>query len=956
MKVFYLISIIFSLLIIKINGFVNFKLIEDPQKVIVKPGDYINIQYNNPTTVPGLMYVLAFRSLHDINMPWDLGNRTVIANQGQDTFFVPEDTMQGEEIFYSVVVKYEDGEVISKGSQTYYCEVKNEPVVFTDGIKDNLKFKHTQLLQPQKKKEGTLVEKIKRVLIVIIPVILFLGLIFLIYQKAFKQKVKINSKKSVCKYNFEKNPALLKSLDEQEKENDSNIRSPLSSLANRESLNNLKNFQSKLTSPISPSINYESSKPITSPSRRSSTSSSSSSNLSFRLDGSYLDVKLKDEDEENEEDNNNLESDSDDEKPLNSIKENKKKQENNNSNNIVNNNNNNVNTINNSANKLKVINEEPVSVTIENQSSTEKEKDKKLSKNSNNSNRSRRPNEEGREREHNRDAKDRSRADSKDRRPRSESKARIDKERERDRERGRERDRGRDRDRDRGRDRDRERERDRNRERSRDRGRDKDRERDRDRGREKSRPREERRSKSRPRSGSRDSRRERENSKGRLAPPDRREMERKDKRRQRSSRSGHDSNSSREGKSSDTKPLLSSPLISEAKVDDNEDDKKSSEYNNKLSVESKKNSLDISLNLNMSSLSFSDILNKVDGKSDGSGKSSPTSTKSPTNNINSNQANKSINTNNMNNGMNMMNNMNGMNMMNGMNNMNGMNMMNNMNNMNGMNMMNNMNNMNSMNGMNMMNGMNNMNQMNNMNTMNNLNNNNMNNNNMKNNNMNNNNMNNNRSNQVSIDIKSPSNLPQITISDSNNNNNVKLTSSLQDTLSTDSNAVYHDASKAYVTSNSSPKVAAQRLTHFSYLSNSTNNSGANSSYLTDDYKRSTMNTTQTFSTYNQTYSTSYFTEGTSTYQTDSSFVSRSGSEETAEVVPNHPFTQKIFSVAYINLPENDDELELGIGEQIKFLEIYDDDWALALRLRDNKEGMVPLTCVKEYFVTSVNKN
>eukprot|EP00833_Pecoramyces_ruminatium_P014953 jgi/Orpsp1_1/1188985/evm.model.d7180000068671.1 len=217
--------------------------------------------------------------------------------------------------------------------------------------------------------------------------------------------------------------------------------------------------------------------------------------------------------------------------------------------------------------------------------------------------------------------------------------------------------------------------------------------------------------------------------------------------------------------------------------------------------------------------------------------------------------------------------------------------------------------------------------------------------------------NNNGNNQVSIDIKSPGlTLPQITISDSSNTNNVKLTSTLQDTLSSDTNAVYHDTQQAsFVTSNASPQVAAQRLTHFSYLSNSTNNSGINSSYYTDDMKRSTFNTTQTFSTYNQTFSTSYFTEGASTYQTDSSFVSRS-SEETAEVVPNHPFTQKVFSVAYINLPENEDELELGIGEQIKFLEIYDDDWALAVRLRDNKEGMVPLTCIKEYFTVLNNKN
>jgi len=101
---------------------------------------------------------------------------------------------------------------------------------------------------------------------------------------------------------------------------------------------------------------------------------------------------------------------------------------------------------------------------------------------------------------------------------------------------------------------------------------------------------------------------------------------------------------------------------------------------------------------------------------------------------------------------------------------------------------------------------------------------------------------------------------------------------------------------------------------------------------------------------NQTY---YVVENTPTKNEVPS--SNTGSNDTAEVVPNHPFTHKVFSVAYVNIPENDDELELAVGDQIKFIEIYDDDWALALRLKDKQEGMVPLTCIKEYF-TVLNKN
>ena len=103
-------------------------------------GSYLNIKYNNPTTTPGLMYVLAFRSLHDVNMPWDLGNRTIIPNEGEDNFFVPNDTQKGEEIFYSVIVKYDDGEMVSKVTQTYYSEGNNNNININNlNKKDNNK-------------------------------------------------------------------------------------------------------------------------------------------------------------------------------------------------------------------------------------------------------------------------------------------------------------------------------------------------------------------------------------------------------------------------------------------------------------------------------------------------------------------------------------------------------------------------------------------------------------------------------------------------------------------------------------------------------------------------------------------------------------------------------------------------------------------------------------------------
>jgi len=140
--------------------------------------------------------------------------------------------------------------------------------------------------------------------------------------------------------------------------------------------------------------------------------------------------------------------------------------------------------------------------------------------------------------------------------------------------------------------------------------------------------------------------------------------------------------------------------------------------------------------------------------------------------------------------------------------------------------------------------------------------------------------------------------------------------------------ISNDSSKSYINNDlrNSRNSANSRVTHISVHSNNGPNNG------------------------NQTY---YVVENAPTKNEVPS--SNTGSNDTAEVVHNHPFTHKVFSVAYVNIPENDDELELAVGDQIKFIEIYDDDWALALRLKDKQEGMVPLTCIKEYF-TVLNKN
>jgi len=471
--------------------------------------------------------------------------------------------------------------------------------------------RYSENFQTQKDKKVAWEDKAKNVFLFVVPVLVGIALLFVVYQKSFKPKQELHAKKSVCKYNFEKNPNTLKSLDSQGLRMTG--RNVESGMQKRNSLTNLKTLQSKLKSPITESVNYESSKPITS--RRGSTSSSCSSNLSFRLDASYLDVKLKDEDSDIEE--NNIESDDEE----------------------------------------KLMGNNHVAVNID------------------------------------------------------------------------------------------------------------------------------------------DNRRGRDDQRGRGMPPDGRNKSRT-------------RNDYRErNMSGDNNP----PPPPQRRSGD-------SVRRNNVSRERRNDSRSP-----INSPNAPVAPSRLDSKSPMNSPSSP-------NTPNSYSSNNSMNNRpNMNNSSLVARNLNNPNM----------------------------------------------------------------------------------NNQVSIDIHSPR-------SANPHNNNVKLSNNLQDTLSTDKNAVIHNASKGYVTANSPSQVASAQRTHVQY---------ANAPQQPKQQ------------------------QSKSNFQNDTA----SGSEDTAEVVPNHPFNDKVFSVAYINVPENDDELELVIGDQIKFMEVYDDDWALALRIRDRKEGMVPLTCVKEYY-TILHKN
>jgi len=58
----FAITIIFSLLVVGVSCFINFKIVEDTNAVMVKPGTYISVKYNNPSTVPAVMYIYEYRS------------------------------------------------------------------------------------------------------------------------------------------------------------------------------------------------------------------------------------------------------------------------------------------------------------------------------------------------------------------------------------------------------------------------------------------------------------------------------------------------------------------------------------------------------------------------------------------------------------------------------------------------------------------------------------------------------------------------------------------------------------------------------------------------------------------------------------------------------------------------------------------------------------------------------
>jgi len=572
MKIQYLYFVILSVFIqYTLGQSVNIKYTKPDgsalkAKDIVNAGDNINAQIVCDATGPGELNILTYcsncPSFNGIEtarvgdpIPFDCSAGTTVSLP------VPPDAQPSSAVFFAFYANFKELGFDNPVSPYMFIQQKGE---FSTSKQSTVRQQFSDQFSNEKEKKVPWTDRAKNIFLIIVPVLILLALLFVVYQKSFKPKQQLHAKKSVCKYNFEKNPNTLKSLDSQGLRMTG--RNEMG-LQKRNSLTNLKTLQSKLKSPITETVNYESSKPITS--RRGSTSSTCSSNLSFRLDASYLDVKLKDEDSDLED--NNIESDDEE----------------------------------------KLMNNNHVAVNIDER-------------------------------------------------------------------------RGRDDQRGRGMPQD-------------------------------------ARSKSRPRNDYRNMNGDNHSP----TPPQRRNVRPNNASRERrnDSRSPmHSPNAPVAPSRLDSKPQMNSP--------------------------------------------------------------SPNS-HSPSN------------------------------------------------------------------------------------SMNNLNNRNMSNNGLVARNINNPNMNN----QVSIDIHSPR-----TPNDKN-----------------------HNASKGYV--NSPSQVAAQR-----------------------------SNSQQAKSNKND-----------------------SGSEDTAEVIPNHPFNDKVYSVAYINVPENDDELELVIGDQIKFIEVYDDDWALALRIRDRKEGMVPLTCVKEYF-TVLHKN
>jgi len=594
----------------------------------------ITYKCNSAVAVAGTLYILFYckdcsspKTDQNTHTSWTKDSKYLIdcrslGNMGEITLQETADIQapEGTLMYLVYFVDFgEGGNTSVQGDDYYYKRMGTEKSV----TKRRNVNSFSKNFENKKEKKEPWITKIRNYFIFAVPAIVLLVLLFVIYQKSFKPKKQLSAKKSICKYNFEKNPNTLKSLDSQGSR--MTIGRNRNTNQKRNSLTNLKTLQSKLKSPITESVNYESSKPITS--RRSSVSSSCSSNLSFKLDASYLDVKLKD-DSDNE-DNNNIESDDEE----------------------------------------KLVNENSVALTIDDNRNRRRSIDsrnkhnyeRKMSGNDNS------PHHPGSTRQNSND----NRGDS--RMPMN----------------------------------------------------------------------------------------------GPPAVPRRRDSTPPNARR-------NNSNNSPAG----------SP-ISPRRIDSNS--------NSPMGSPNSPN------RYNMGNQYI------------------------PNNPANRNQGrNPSIN------------------------------------------------------------------------------------------------------NQVSIDIQSPKS--------TNPQNNVKLTSNLQDTLSTDKNAVIQNASKSYVTANSAPQVGNAQQTKVQY-SNKAPQVG---------------HTPQT----KAQYSNNAPQNNKTNFQVDST---ASGSEDTAEVVPNHPFTDKVFSVAYINIPENDDELELVIGDQVKFIEVYDDDWALALRIRDRKEGMVPLTCVKEYF-TVLNKN
>jgi len=315
MKFLILISIL-SLFIVRIQCKIFNLRVNEVNKKIYEPGQLVEIPFFSTRDDQGEVHVaIVCSDCYDDSPSSHVlkeADQIVEGNQGVVTVQIPQTAKSGAEIYYCFVVGYRNSnqEWETTKAGPIYVSHQNDKAFFKNSQTQNALNNFSKTFENLTKRKVSWIERARTYFIIGIPGFVIIGLLFLVYTKSFKPKQKLNAKKSVCKYDFKKNPNTLKSLDIQNRKSE---RRRGWSIRRKNSETNLKNFQSKLKSPITPNNNYESSKTIVN--RQETVSSSSSSDLSFSLDASYLDVKLKEDDSEDE--NNN---ESEDESPLNEVK------------------------------------------------------------------------------------------------------------------------------------------------------------------------------------------------------------------------------------------------------------------------------------------------------------------------------------------------------------------------------------------------------------------------------------------------------------------------------------------------------------------------------------------------------------------------------------------------------------------------------------------------------------